>query len=367
MTNKFSIFNFQFSKPFFRYPIALTSIIFLAVSCNPFKQPPLSGVARTNNGGADWQTSHANKDDETTIAALNVAKMDFDPKNRETIFVSGFNDGLYKSEDSGASWSRILSKIWAFDFAIHPAGSQIIYAAGFFADRGMVVKTKDGGKSWEEVYSEAQDAVSVRSVALNPYQPNQVIIGNSAGSLIKSNDGGITWKLVKNFDGRINRVYWLNGQVYVLVREKGLFKSTNLEAGEFLDLTGSLTKSQGFLESFGGLNEKNFNQAHIDSITPSLIYLTAGKGAVKTTDEGITWQKLNLLGKQGSELPARAVAVSKQSSNIVFVSVGKVVYKSTDGGASWQTQTVPSSGFVNYILIDPQLPQVAYAGNFVAQ
>ena len=196
-------------NPKFKIFIAAASLVFLAVSCNPFKQPSLSGVAKTTNGGADWVASNALKDAaEGSILALNVAKMDFDPNNRQTVFVSGYNDGLYKSLDSGGTWARILGKILTYDFAIHPFDSNIIYAAGYFADKGRVVKTTDGGKSWEEVYSEAAVSVSVRSVALNPSQPNQVIIGNSAGSVAKSNDGGITWKLIKNFEDRINRIYW---------------------------------------------------------------------------------------------------------------------------------------------------------------
>jgi len=345
----------------------IPSIIFLAVSCNPFGQAKLSGVAKTTNGGADWTVANAIKDSQGTIGALNVASMDFDPKNRETVFVSGYNDGLYKSEDSGGSWSRILSKIFTYDFAIHPFDSNIIYAAGYFADKGRVVKTTDGGKSWEEIYSEAAPTVTVRTVALNPSQANQVVIGNSAGTLIRSNDAGISWKLVKSFEDRINSVFWQNGQVYVLVRGKGLFKSSNLETGEFIELTESLTKAENFLQNFTGLNEQSFNQAYIDRLSPNLIYLTAGKGLFKSLDEGKTWQKLSLPGKQTGDLPARAVAVARASSNIVFVSVGTVVYKSTDGGQNWQTQNVNSSGYVNYILVDPQLPQVVYAGNYVSQ
>lgn len=345
----------------------LLPIIFLAVSCNPFKQPPVSGVLKTTNGGVDWIASNSIKDAEGSIVGLNVAKMDFSPKKFETIFVSGFNDGLYRSEDSGATWQRILSKILTFDFALHPFDENIIYSAGYFAEKGRVVKTIDGGKSWENVYTEALDKVSVRSIALNPNQASQIVLGNSAGNLVKSNDSGITWKLVKTFEDRINRVFWQNGQVYVLVRNKGLFKSINLENGEFTDLTLSLTKTANFLENFSGLNEQSFNQAYIDKTSPNLIYLTAGKGLFKTTDEGKSWQKLNLPGKHNSDLPVRAVAVSKTSANIVYVSVGSVIYKSTNGGEAWQTQSAPSTGFVNFILIHPSLPQIVYAGNFVSQ
>jgi photosystem II stability/assembly factor-like uncharacterized protein len=347
--------------------IAILSFIFLAASCNPFKQPQIAGVAKSTNGGVDWQAANATKENLGSVAGVNVAKMDFDPQNREVVYVSGFNDGLYKSTDSAGTWERILSNIWVFDFAIDPFDSKIIYAGGYFGDKGSLVKTRDGGKSWEEIYSEATPQVSVRGVAINPNNTNQIVIGTSAGGVIKSNDGGLTWKLVKNFGERVNRVYWQNGQVYVLVKTKGLFKSSNLDGGEFADLTQSLTKSDNFYQNFIGINDQSFNQAYIDTLAPGLIYLTAGKGVFKTVNEGQTWQKLALPGNYDVNLPARPVTVYKQSSNIVMVGIGNVVYRSADGGTTWQTQKVNSLGFVNYILIDPQLSQIVYAGNFVSQ
>ncbi len=362
MKNKYQISNIKYQI----YAV-MFSIVFLAVSCNPFKTPTVSGVSKTVNGGVDWIASNIIKNNQQTLSALNVAKMDFDPKNREVVFISGYNDGLYKSEDSGASWSRILSKIFTYDFAIHPFDSNIIYAAGTFADRGRVVKTEDGGKSWEEVYSEAANLVAVRAVALNPLQASNIIIGNSSGNLVLSLDGGKSWRLVKSFEDRINRVFWQNGQVYVLLKTKGLFKSVNLEKGEFTELSSSLTKQSNFFDNFAGLNEQSFNQVFIDKTSASLIYLTAGKGLFKTVNEGVNWEKVNLPGKHNSDVPVRAVTVSKTSSNVVLVSVGMVVYRSTDGGKSWQTQEVLSSGYVNYLLMDPQLPQIVYAGNYFSE
>jgi len=97
-----------------------------------------------------------------------------------------------------------------------------------------------------------------------------------------------------------------------------------------------------------------------------------GTGVYKSIDGGQSWKHMGL--KDSRQIGG--IIVDPRNSNVVYVAAeGSVwgpggdrgLYKSTDGGASWQTQTVPSSGFVNYILIDPQLPQVAYAGNFVAQ
>jgi photosystem II stability/assembly factor-like uncharacterized protein len=62
---------------------------------------------------------------------------------------------------------------------------------------------------------------------------------------------------------------------------------------------------------------------------------------------------------------AYSIAIAKQSSNIVFTSVGSTIYKSLDGGKTWQTQGIATTGLINYVLIDPQLPQVVYGGIFV--
>ena len=53
---------------------------------------------------------------------------------------------------------------------------------------------------------------------------------------------GISWQLANNFSDRINRVLWQNGNVYVLNKTKGLFKSSGF-ADNFTDITESLSKT----------------------------------------------------------------------------------------------------------------------------
>jgi photosystem II stability/assembly factor-like uncharacterized protein len=81
-------------------------------------------------------------------------------------------------------------------------------------------------------------------------------------------------------------------------------------------------------------------------------------------DGGQTWSA-QTLPVQPDKSVAHAIAVSKTSSNIVYASVGGTIYKSLDGGQTWQTHGIVSAGYINYILIDPLLPQVAYAGVYI--
>lgn len=342
-------------------------VAFLAVSCNPFTKPVTAGMIKTINGGSDWELSNTIKDSTTqSLATINVSKIIMDPQNRETIFTSSYSGGLYKSVDSGKNWSSILSKIIVYDFVINPFDSKTIYAAGSVGVAGKILKTTDGGASWQEVYNEGSQDNPVRAIVLNPNAPNTILAGTSSGNIIQSYDGGISWRLTKNLDSRINQMFWLNGEVFVLTKTKGLFKTAEGKT-DFSSITESLysTNSSGAFYNYSDKKINSFNQVHLDSITPNLIYLTTNLGLYKTLDGGKNWVNLTLPTKTVEN--NRAVAVSKKSSNVVLTSVGSTIFKSTDGGISWQTQGIASSAWVQYILIDPELPQIAYAGLYTAQ
>src|SRR3989338_4542485 len=340
-------------------------LLLLSASCNLFRKPVFAGVVKTVNGGADWQFSVALKDSKSgSLSGLSVSKLAFDPQIREIVFAGGYNGGLYKSEDSGASWKSISpnTNITIYDFAFNPYDSKIIYAAGIYNGSGKLIKTTDGAASWEEVYNEASSNNPVRAVAINPDNPNQLVIGLASGSLIQSADSGLSWKLAQNFNDRINRIIWQNGQVYVTLKTKGLYKSDSAMEN-FQNLTETLKNNSSVLSSSGNSVEW-FNQAFVDPFSNNLIYLTTDKGLFKSTDGGLTWNKLALPTKQRAS-EAHGIAIAKTSSNIVFTSVAATIYKSTDAGQTWQTQSIDTTGYINYILIDPQLPQIAYGGIYV--
>ncbi len=339
-------------------------LLFLSASCNLFgKTAAPAGIIKTVNGGADWQFANVYASSTSvSLASVSVSKMDFDPYNRETVFAGSYTDGLYKSTDSAAKWRKILSKISVYDFAVNPNDPKIIYAAGICVDHGCVLKTVNAGASWDsEVFHDGSAPVNaVRAIALSPSNPNQLVIGTASGSVIKSADAGLSWQLVKNFDDRVNRLLWQGGNIYVLFKTKGLFESAGF-ADNFVDITGSLTSSNTVANLYSSSAVSSFSQMHVDFTSPDLIYLTTNRGLYKTADGGKNWNLINLPVKP-NQIDNHAVAIAKSSSNVVYTSVGSTVYKSSDGGGTWQTQSVNAGGFINYILIDPQLPQIAYGG-----
>jgi photosystem II stability/assembly factor-like uncharacterized protein len=350
--------NFKKSVPIF------FSIALLSAGCNFFSTTLPAGIIKTVNGGTDWQFSNKVASSTTaSMAGLSISKIALDPSNRETVFAGAYNGGLYKSQDSGASWQNILSKILVYDFAVDPVDPKIIYAAGFYSDHGRVLRTTDGGASWNQVYNEESAGNPVRAIVLNPANVNQLVIGTAGGAVIKSADGGLSWQLANDFKDQINRILWQNNNLYVLVKSKGLFESTGF-ADNFSGLTNKLTATDNLIYTPNTVGL--FSQVFVDVSGSELIYVTTDKGLYKSIDDGKNWNLVTALPVKLDDSP-RAIAISNTSSNIVFTSVGSTIYKTLDGGATWQTQSVTSGGFVNYILIDPQLPQIVYGGVYNTQ
>lgn len=336
----------------------LLFVTLLSAGCSLSGSSITAGTVKTVNGGADWQFMNKIQNSKNTINGLSVSKMSFDPQDHTKIYVGGYNGGLYQWQDSGATWKELLSNILVYDFALSPADSKTIYAAGLYANHGRVVLTKDGGATWNQIFNDASQDNPVRAIALNPYNLNQIVIGLGSGSVIKSQDGGLSWQLAKEFSDRVNRILWQGSNLYVLTNTQGLYLSTDAGA-TFNLISGGVVAPKGNANyGSGGLV---FNQVYVDNLTSQLIYVTTSQGVYKSVDGGSTWINAKLPIQNGESV-SRAIAVAQNSSNIVFTNVGSTVYKSTDGGVSWQTQKVATNGIINYILIDPVLPQIAWAG-----
>lgn len=346
--------------------LLFASVTLLSASCSLFGSSTPAGVIKTVNGGADWQFFNTITDPEnSSLDGVNISRLAFDPQNREIVYAAAYNAGLFKSEDSADTWRRILTNIDVFDYAIHPQDSKVLYAAGAFDGQGKVLASRDGGGSWQDVYSDASNNNPVSAIVLNPANPNQVLIGTSSGNVIRSMDGGITWKLVQNFESRVNMLLWQDGKMFALIKAKGLFAAPeNTES--FASLTASLAPTTTVFTEYIPSEVQVFHQVSVDAMGSQLMYLATDKGLYKTVDGGGRWIRMVLpVDQELTDVPS--VAVAKASSNVVYANVGATIFKSVDGGGRWQTQKVETNGFISYILVDPQLPQIVYGGVYVQE
>src|SRR5215207_4280814 len=128
------------------------------------------GVWKTTDGGTYWENVSDRYFKRASVGAIAVAHAD-----PNVIYVGmgescirgnvSHGDGVYGSTDAGKTWrhlglaeTRHIAKV-----RIHPTNPDIAYVAalghahGPNQERG-VFRTRDGGKSWEQVLFRSQDA-----------------------------------------------------------------------------------------------------------------------------------------------------------------------------------------------------------------
>lgn len=339
----------------------LVLVFLVSASCN-IAGTGVLGVLKTTDGGGSWQAADRIENSKSDISGQAMTEMAFDPHNREIVYAGTAANGLWVSTNSAQTWKQILSQITVNDFYIDPTNTKRIFVAGIFNGHGKIVRTVDGGASWEEMYNEASKENAVNSITANPANTNELYAALNSGVAIKSTDGGTNWFVIQEFKDQIlkERYNTLNQGLYVLMRNKGLAKST--DGGlTFKPISEQLTHTDYF-NGDNLLPEKQigFVKLALDDQVSGVIYLTTLTGLYKSTNDGSTWNYLNIPVRTSAELP-RAVS-STRGGAIAYTSIGSTIYKTLDGGQSWQTQGLPTTNLVNKILIDPTLPQITYAG-----
>lgn len=341
--------------------VLLLGLSLIGAACDPFGSGGTVrvGIVKTANGGVDWQS--ANVIEGTNQQSLNrsISKLKYQRDNR-VLYASSYEGGLFKTDDAAENWQEVLGQVPVYDFAFSPNDHQIIYAAGYLNDRGRLFKTLDGGQSWNDVYVDAGEENPVRAIAVNPTNSEQVIIGLGKGLVILSENAGQTWRQVANYNGRVNQIFWQDYGLYVVVKERGVFRSTD-GALSFEEISQNIDRDdnrQGL--SLFGTSISDYRQIGLTE-NGQTIYLTANNGLYRTTDGGQSWNYVSMPYRQTDAAP-HAVSIAPNDSSILYVSSGSVVFRSNDSGFAWAISDTQTSGLITSFAIDPNLNTLVFAG-----
>ncbi|GAA4363521.1 hypothetical protein GCM10023185_32280 [Hymenobacter saemangeumensis] len=152
-------------------------------------------IIRTTNGGQSWQR----RDLLNTGASVNGV---YAHSGNRVLVTQG--DRIFASTNGGSAWSPIYTyngplSIFTFRF-LEFASPQVGYAvggySGSFGNVAQVVKTTDGGQTWQLLPSLSGSAPMGGAAAVAFPTPQTGYVADVQDRLFRSSDGGQTWSIV---------------------------------------------------------------------------------------------------------------------------------------------------------------------------
>src|SRR5680860_1419803 len=166
-----------------------------------------SSVFLSTDGGSSWReaVNLAGTGEVKTIRNVNVNVMTFDPQDNLAVYLATRADGLYYTYNVALNgWIKVdgLPNTLVNDVEVDPVNKCIIYTA--ISNR--LYKSVDCSRNFEEVYYDNNLEVSVKDIAIDHYNPNNIYIGTSRGEIIKSIDGGATWRTIHRLNDGVSQL-----------------------------------------------------------------------------------------------------------------------------------------------------------------
>jgi photosystem II stability/assembly factor-like uncharacterized protein len=154
------------------------------------------GLFVTRNGGATWQqvadvpVSAA----ESWGGRPGVTGILFDPSSgvssgtTNTIYAASWGNGIYQSTDAGATWNALPGGPSEAEYAaVDGLGNYFVVSQ----NQDALWKFNDAADTWTQVATGGGN--DMHAVAVDPFDPNHVVVTNGGGGLMQSEDGGATW------------------------------------------------------------------------------------------------------------------------------------------------------------------------------
>ncbi len=108
-----------------------------------------ASIWRSTNGGQTWGRPKGSRP-RMPWSELQCFELVVHPHDPQTIF-AGTNEGLYRSDDTGASFERVDAPLNDYDvwsIAIDPGAPSTMFAG---CRPGAIFRSKDSGQHWERM------------------------------------------------------------------------------------------------------------------------------------------------------------------------------------------------------------------------
>lgn len=268
-----------------------------------------AGLFRLGGGNGGWQRLTEGLPADVEVRAIAISA-----KAPETVYV-GTQKGPSVSTDGGRSWRTMAlpgEKTVVWSILLHPEDPDTLYVG---AEDLAIYKTRDGGRSWRQLPTVEPVGLCrmgfpsrVIRLALDPSAPDEIYAGIEVGGVIRSLDGGESWRDI-------------SAGLLELAKEPHL-KSR----------IGSDTDTEGMMDS---------HALAVSPAAPGTVILATRMGLFRSPDKGEHWEEMGI-GRFSPLTYARDVQVFPHDPKVMHAALSVAatsdagsLYQSRDLGQTW--------------------------------
>ena len=313
------------------------------------------GVWKSTNGGISFSPVFDGQ------GSFSIGTVVIDHSNPSTVWVGtgennaqrvvAYGDGVYKSIDGGKSWTNMGVKHSEHigRILIDPRNSDVVYVAAQGplwkggGDRGLY-KTEDGGKTWKKILAGDNDWTGVNDVQLDPRNPDVLVattwqrvrrvytfVAGGPGSAVwRSTDAGKTWaKSQSGFPsvelGRIglSRSPADPDVIYAIA------EAADKKGGFFRSRDGGASWEKMSDHQSGG---NYYNEIFADPTNVDRVY--AVEPILQVTDDG--GKSFHRVGERNKHVDNHVVWIDPDETDHLVIGDDGGVYETFDGGKTYR-------------------------------
>jgi len=329
------------------------------------------GVYKSLDAGTTWTLQ---------LPVIMAMDLQIHPTQPESVYVACGNfgsagRGIYRTANGGATWSQLAGNLPGFtgkaSLAIAPSSPNIIYASMANSTYGLgLYKSLDSGDTWSRVnntdYAQYQGWYS-HWVVVSPFDPDDVLVGGI--EIWRSTDGGATL---------VQRSEWTQiflgtpppegpggGLQYAHADHHfAVWRPTDPDV-VFFASDGGIFRTDDFCDTFvslnGGYVTAQFYNGFSNSATdPDLAIGGMQDNLTAIYEGGPAWNRV--IGGDGGW-----TAIHPGDQTLFGSAQYLSLFRSDDGGVNWTDITPPElpgdvTAFIAPFVMAPSLPTTLYGG-----
>jgi photosystem II stability/assembly factor-like uncharacterized protein len=330
----------------------------LYVATHRHKEP--GGFFKSTDGGLTWRDAPELRNE----AVHSMTQSESNPN----ILLAGTINGIFRSMDSGDTWSALPTASLASaaaqmrgdnevdveSLAIDPRNSNVIYAGTWY----LPYKSTDGGQTWKSIKKGMIDDSDIFAINIDPRNADHVIASACSG-IYETRDAGENWAKIQGIPSQSRRT-------------RAILQHPSMPGVVFAGTT------EGFWRSAKGGENNSWmvttsRQLEINSIAvhprnPNLVFIgTNNYGVMVSSDGGKNFVPSNT-GFSGRFV--NEILADRENPNRIYATTintatgGGFFFVSSDGGGSWQPsmRNMPPRLIGYSILQDERDPNMIYLG-----